>query len=128
VRAVQFSPDSQTIASASEDNTVRLWARHRNPLDTILQGHDRAVWGVSFSPDGNAIATASHDQTVRLWQLEDRELAQTPVILPHEAEVNRVEFSPDSELLATVSDDTQLRLWDRSGELIQDFSAPFKNE
>jgi WD40 repeat protein len=35
----------KTIASASEDNTVRLWARHRNPLDTILQGHDRAFGG-----------------------------------------------------------------------------------
>ncbi|WP_414573464.1 WD40 repeat domain-containing protein, partial [Nostoc sp. CCY 9925] len=63
-----FSPDGQTIASASHDNTVKLWNRNGQVLQT-LQGHSSEVWGVAFSPDGQTIASASHDNTVKLWNL-----------------------------------------------------------
>jgi WD40 repeat protein len=44
VFGVQFSPDSQWLATAAEDNTIRLW----NPSEpqaapVILQGHNSAV-------------------------------------------------------------------------------------
>ena len=70
VYSVSFSPDSQTIASASGDGTVMLWDRTGAELAT-LSGHQDAVVSVSFSPDGQTIASASWDRTVKLW---DRDL------------------------------------------------------
>ncbi|MFS0518567.1 hypothetical protein ACEYW6_28265, partial [Nostoc sp. UIC 10607] len=49
VNSVAFSPDSQTIASASYDNTVKLWNRNGQLLQT-LQGHSDSVNSVAFSP------------------------------------------------------------------------------
>ncbi|NJM74122.1 MAG: hypothetical protein HC862_30825, partial [Scytonema sp. RU_4_4] len=63
VNSITFSRDGQTIASASNDASVKLWRRDGS-LITSLTGHNTVVSGVSFSPDGQIIASASWDHTV----------------------------------------------------------------
>ncbi|NET38452.1 MAG: hypothetical protein F6K19_41730, partial [Cyanothece sp. SIO1E1] len=73
VNSVSFSPQSPTIATASDDNTVKLW--HQNgTLITTLTGHRAEVQDVSFSPDGKRLATASKDETIILWDLANLNL------------------------------------------------------
>ena len=63
-----FSPDGHRLATASGDNTVRVWdADTGQPLGDPLTGHTDSVSSVAFSPDGHRLATASDDNTVRLW-------------------------------------------------------------
>ena len=63
-----FSLDGHRLASASNDQTVRLWNPDTGqPIRAPLTGHSAAVLGVGFSPDGHRLASASSDQTVRLW-------------------------------------------------------------
>ena len=66
VESVNFSPDGQTLASASWDGTVKLWDLEGRELQT-LEGHSISVISVSFSPDGQTLASASRDGTVKLW-------------------------------------------------------------
>jgi WD40 repeat protein len=75
--SVAFSPDGQTIASASSDRTVRLWDRQGNPIGTPFQGHEDWVRSVAFSPDGQTIASASSDRTVRLWDRQGNPIGQS---------------------------------------------------
>ena len=64
--SVAFSPDGETLATASTDTTVKLWSKAGEDLQT-LQGHGDGVLSVAFSPDGETLATASVDNTVKLW-------------------------------------------------------------
>ena len=64
---VAFSPSGKLVASASHDNTVRLWdAGSGEPVRT-LNGHTHLVRAVAFSLNGQLLASASHDNTVKLW-------------------------------------------------------------
>ena len=73
VEAVTFSPDGRTLASGSDDHTVRLWnvtdPSHPTPLGPPLTGHTNNVYAVAFSPEGHTLASGSTDHTVRLWDI-----------------------------------------------------------
>jgi WD40 repeat protein len=45
------------VASASEDNTVRLWEAATGTCRSTLEGHSRVVTAVAFSRDGQVLRT-----------------------------------------------------------------------
>jgi hypothetical protein len=110
VNVVVFSPDGQTVASASMDRTVRLWDATTGEERQKLKGHEGSVTAVAFSLDGQTIASASADQTVRLWDATTGEERQK--LEGHEGSVTVVAFSPDGQTIASASADRTVQLWD----------------
>ena len=113
VTKISFSPDRETIASASNDKTVKLWKRDGTFIRNLQ--HKAEVNAVSFSPDGQMIASASKDKIVKLWKRDGTFIRN----LQHKAEVNAVSFSPDGQIIASASNDKTVKLWKRDGTFIR---------
>jgi WD40 repeat protein len=110
IYGVSFSPDGKRLASASFDNTVKLWDATTGKEIKTLNGHTYWVYGVSFSPDGKRLASASADNTVKLWDTTTGKEIKT--LNGHTNSVNGVSFSPDGKRLASASGDNTVKLWD----------------
>ena len=68
VTAVAFSPDGQLVASASQDNTVRLWEAATGTCRSTLESPSHITF-LDFSLDGQVLRTYEGDVP----------LSQTPV-------------------------------------------------
>ncbi len=104
VNTVQFGSDGESILTASDDGTARLW--HVN-AGAALDGHTNLVTRAVFGPDGKNIATASRDGTTRVWDAVTHQALYT---LPADAS-KVLQYSPDGKQLLTVNDSGSLQIW-----------------
>ena len=124
VYSVAFSPDGQTLASGSADETIILWntttgertntlaiptGPFAGPINTPA-GHTDTVYSVAFSPDGQTLASGSADGTIILWDTTTGQYKQT--LTGHKRAVYSIAFSSDGKTLASGSWDKTIILWD----------------
>lgn len=117
---VAYSPSGNYIASASVDNTVKLWNQSGEMLKSI-EGHNDSVLAIAFSPDEKFLATAGVDRMIKIWNLEG-ELITT--LVGHLDQINALAFSRDSKTLISASGDKTAKLWDiQSGDRLVTFTG-----
>lgn len=107
---IDFSPNGFHIATASEDNTCKIWdLRKRNILYTI-PAHTNLISDVKFQRDGgDYMVTASYDNTAKLWT--NRTWQPLKTLSGHDGKIMCCDISPDSQYIATCSYDRTFKLW-----------------
>ena len=122
VTALTFSPDSKTLVSGDEQETMRVWDTESGNLRSKMKWRGRtATHALAFSPKGRFLSSG-HDDEVRLWhytvgdvQLWDYAIGEYQNIMDlkgHEDAVYRFAFSPDELTLLTVSKDGTIVAWE----------------
>jgi WD40 repeat protein len=117
VKTVALSPDGQTLASGSYDQTVILWniSNLASPvmMGNPIQAHLSFVNGVVFAPDGETLISAGDDRKILVWNIS----RPSEVLLigspsqGHDAPISAIAFSPDGTKVASASNDTSVILW-----------------
>jgi WD40 repeat protein len=118
VRSVDFSPDGQTLVTASEDNTVRLWSIDGRELQR-LSGQNQSFRSVKFSPDGKQIAAISADNTLKLWSVDGRELKTFPGQSDEDNFMADLCFSPNGQAIAASGANHTVKLWSIDGQALK---------
>jgi len=80
INCVNFSPDSTTIVTASNDKTAKIWDIEMGECIATFDdrvGHTDDVLFAEFSPKGDRLITASSDLSVKIWNLEEEKLIFT---------------------------------------------------
>ncbi|GMF38887.1 unnamed protein product [[Candida] boidinii] len=109
VNHVSFSPDGRYIASASFDNSIKLWDGRDGKFIATFRGHVAPVYQVSWSSDCRLIVSGSKDTTLKVWDVKTRKLM---VDLPgHKDEVYAVDWSVDGKRVASGGKDKMVRIW-----------------
>jgi small GTP-binding protein len=113
IRSVMFDSQGETLASGSEDNTVKLWDVSSGELLHTL-GHRREVNCVAFDPQSRTLASAGDDETVKLWELRSGRLLRT--LEGHQRLVFSVAFNPQGGTVASGGADGTIKLWEANGD------------
>ena len=108
INRIAVSPDGTRIATASADQTVRVWDSFGKPLRT-LTGHRGAVTDVAFNGDGTTIASASEDGFIGIWEAES---GRNLRMLQNDGPATALAYSGRSKVLAVGGDNGLVRVWD----------------
>ena len=139
VTYASFSPDDQTIATASDDGIVKIWDRKgklkttfstsmttntepqskrwnipfltKPPLDN--KPHEGAIWGISFTKDGQrvAIAKQNRDLSSRNIRIFNLQGNLLQTLYVGENSVNALSFSDDGKSLVAATGKDGVTVW-----------------
>ncbi len=124
---VAVSPDGQRLATASADNTARVWTIGRSEA-VELRGHSGDLVSVAFSPNSQNVLTISRqDGTARVWDRDGGEplyvlgarragfnsatINDPPGPRQYTDDVVAAAFSPDGKLVVTAQGDGTARAY-----------------
>jgi len=119
VRGVAFSPDGQWLATAAEDESVRIWSVADGAERLTFSKHRLPATSIAVSTDGTFLASTDGDAeqprkkgTAYIWDATTGEVRAT--LNGHARGINGIVVSPDGKQVVTGGTDETVRVWETS--------------
>lgn len=120
MNCIAFHPKFSSLASGSDDCTIKIWDWEFGELEKTVKGHTQAVRDVDYGGplSGILLASCSSDLTIKLWDPAN-DYKNIRTLHGHEHSVSSVRFVPaglpangvSMNLLASASGDHTLKIW-----------------
>lgn len=125
VCGLKWSPNSEYLASGSNDNTVRVW-RLGSPISRQLKGHESAVKALDWCPwKFNVLCTGggTKDKTIKTWDADNGKLIKSTNVSSQVCTINHLKKY--KELITGHGfQDNDLKLWKYSDmRLVSSFGS-----
>jgi WD40 repeat protein len=105
-----FSPDGKRLASASADQTIRIWETESEEEVAQLKVDNIQFQSLAFSPDGTTLVSGGSDSLLRLWDVTTAK--EQHQFAGHQSAVTSVAFSRDGKTVASSDQTGLIRLWE----------------
>lgn len=111
------SPDEKFLATASVDNTVKIWDfRSKKEVLTLKSPKNKSFTQVAFSPDSKQIATGDEWGDILLWDVNTGVLIDS--FTKFGWHVSSLAFSNNGKYLASTGRDSLVYAWEiKTGKL-----------
>jgi serine/threonine protein kinase len=107
--SVAYAPDGRTLATASDDTTLRFWDAETGRETGRVQVRDSSALAVSFAHSGKFLVSCWGDGVLRLWDAEThREQGRIEL----HGTARRAPIAPDDRTVAVASSTQGVELWD----------------
>ncbi|MCI0359168.1 MAG: protein kinase, partial [Planctomycetaceae bacterium] len=110
--SLDATQDGQTLVTAGEDHTVKVWDRvqimNKHAL-SLRPPEFGVILSLKYSPDGRTLAMGDRSGWIGLWDVRSQQMG--PLLKGHPEEVCNLAFSPDSRSLASGVYQDQIVVW-----------------
>lgn len=97
ITALAFSPDGESLATASRDHLVKVWNLATGEATVTIAGAEEQVNTLAFSRDGQRLAIGETALKFRVVRVADGSVLSE---LAHPDAVTDLAFSPDASMIA----------------------------
>ncbi|KAL3311493.1 Coatomer subunit beta' [Cichlidogyrus casuarinus] len=106
--------DTNTFASASLDNTIKIWSLGNSRPNFSLEGHEKGVNCIDYYIHGDKpyLISGSDDKTVKIWDYQTKSCVQT--LEGHNHNVSFVTYHSTLPIIISGSEDGTIRIWHAS--------------
>ncbi|KAJ2354645.1 Coatomer subunit beta' [Coemansia sp. RSA 2618] len=112
VMGISINPkDTNTFASASLDNTIKVWSLGSPVPNYTIGGHSKGVNCVDYyhGSDKPYLVSGADDFLAKVWDYQNNSCVQT--LEGHSQNVVAVAFHPKLPIIMTGSEDGTFRIW-----------------
>lgn len=121
VNDLDWSPDANLIAYASQDSSVRVISSINGKTILDLKKHNSPVENIVWSPDAVRFASAGSDSLIRIWNYFLQ--SQIDSIALNVSKINDIDWSSDGNMIAAALSDSTVRVFNTTNyRLIQSFN------
>ncbi|MBD2254561.1 WD40 repeat domain-containing protein [Nostoc parmelioides] len=118
VWSVALTKDGQTLVSASEDQTMKVWNLETAKVTTTLQGHTDTVRAIALTPDDQTLISGSADKTIKIWNFQTLKLKRT--LSSRAGGIWSLAISSDGQTLVTAHENGSIQIWNfPTGQLLR---------
>ncbi|MCZ8244394.1 MAG: DnaJ domain-containing protein [Microcystis sp. LE19-131.1A] len=116
IGAIDISSDGKIIASAGEDQTIKLWQRETGKLIYSFVGVNEPLQTLAISPNGKSIIAGGLDGRISQWQLDTKQykssfFARVNAPDSHDGVILQLAFAANEKFIVSASNDKTLRIW-----------------
>lgn len=107
IKSIGVTADGKRAASASDDQTIRVWDIETGECIRVLKGHTDGVTSSDLSRDGKHVLSGSF-KSIKLWDTTTGGCLQT---IEFESPVHAVALACDKRIALSIHLDGTLRYW-----------------
>lgn len=113
VTRIAYDPLGRSVASASTDQTFRLYDLETQECLLVQDGHTQPLHALSYHPDASLLGVTDYSGMALLWDMRSgKNVWKLPIAESHVGACTAIAFSPWGVQFATGGADQIVKVWD----------------
>lgn len=110
IYGIDFSQNGYHLATASADNTCKIWDLRKRSILYTIPAHTNLISDVKYEREcGDFLVTGSYDNSIKIWS--NRTWQPLKTLSGHDGKVMCVDVAPNNQYIASSSYDRTFKLW-----------------